>query len=288
MADPKEKDNLLTETEETETEETKEEITETEEPEIPEWRKNLPEGIRENPILDKFNSLEDVAKSYIEAQKFIGRKKIPLPPENATKEDWDVVFKSLGRPEKAEDYKIPEIKDLPEDFEISNEMVENFKEEAHKLGLLPPQVEGLYKWYVDTQKNFIEHYNELREEDRANAEANLRKEWGKAYGQNLGFAQKVMKQFADEDAVTEIEESLGNNPALIKMFYNIGKTMSEDVLAGAGERRFTKTPEEARQEILRIKSDLKHPLHDEFHPEHKQALEYMESLYKMAYPELTK
>ena len=38
-----------------------------------EWRQNLPEGVRENPILDKFKSYDDLAKSYIEQQRFLGR-----------------------------------------------------------------------------------------------------------------------------------------------------------------------------------------------------------------------
>lgn len=275
MADLTEKDNLLTE-------------TEVEEKEIPEWRKNLSEDIRENPILDKFNSTNDVVKSYIEAQKFLGRKKIPLPPENATKEDWDVVFTSLGRPEKAEDYKIPEIKDLPEELEISKEMVESFKAQAYELGLLPAQVEGLYTWYVDAQKNSLIHRSNLQKEQKANAEASLRKDWGKAYAQNVGLARKIMLHYADEDVEEEIEKGLGNNPALIKLFYNISKDVSEDVIAGVGEGKHTKTPEEARQEILRIKSDPRHPFNIEFHAERQQALDYMESLYKMAYPELAK
>lgn len=253
-------------------------------PQLPEWRLSLPDEIRSHPILDKFKSPEDVIKSYIEAQKFLGREKIPLPPKDATKEDWDVVFNALGRPESPDGYELPEV-ELPEDVEIDEEFLAEFKEKAHELGLNKTQVGEFYKWYMDKMGGMLAEMEELQAERRAEAEAQLRKEWGAKYEENLKKAQSVLKNFADEDVLTEIEASgLGNNPALIKIFAKIGQSLSEDALEGKSAGRFTMTPEEAKKEILRIKSDPNHPINDEFHPEHKQALEYIESLYKMAYP----
>ena len=67
-----------------------------------------------------FKTPADLAKSWVNAQKLIGKEKIPLPGEKATKEDWDVVFSRLGRPEKPEGYTLPEI-EVPDDFPLPAE-----------------------------------------------------------------------------------------------------------------------------------------------------------------------
>ena len=68
--------------------------------------------------------------------------------------------------------------------------------------------------------------------------------------------------------------------------------MGEDQLGGTA-KPLTKTPDEARAEILRIKADgmskePKHPFNIEDHPERPMAMEQMNTLYKLAHPELSK
>jgi hypothetical protein len=254
--------------------------------EVLDWKANLSEEVREHPSLQNIKTPEDLAKSWINAQKFIGREKIPLPPENATEEDWNVVYDALGRPKNFEDYTLPQDIEFPEEIKhtISEEKLTEFKQQAHKLGLLPQQVEGLYRWYMNDLNSQYSNFAKFREQQIQDAEATLRKEWGQSYPEKLALANKVFEAIADEETFKLFDSGLGNDPRIIRAFTKIGEMISEDKLLGK-PKHLTKTPQEARQEITRIKSDPKHPLNNEDHPEHQAALEYMNTLYKLAYPE---
>ena len=49
--------------------------------------------------------MDDFVKSYLSAQKLVGANKVAIPNKMATDEDWDEVYKKLGRPDKPDDYK---------------------------------------------------------------------------------------------------------------------------------------------------------------------------------------
>ena len=101
------------------------------------WRNDLPDDLREDPSLKTIQDIPGLAKSYIHSQKMIGKDKIVLPNEHATKEDWDDVFNKLGRPASAEEYKI--------EGEASD-LINNFKPVAHNLGLNNNQVQKLVEF----------------------------------------------------------------------------------------------------------------------------------------------
>ena len=129
----------------------------------------------------------------------------------------------------------------------------------------------------------ISAFNKMGEEKQASmgeAETNLRKKWGAAYMQNIALSKKVVRQFADEKAFVELDKGLGNNPALIEMFANIGKILSEDQLVGKAGG-LTLTPDEAQSEINKIKGDKEHPYWKEGHPSHQEAVDRMTQLMKL-------
>jgi len=76
-------------------------LTPTAAPTQPNWREMLSEDIRGDERLAKFETLEGLAKSYINAEQMIGREKIPMPKSD---EEWQDVYNRLGRPESAEGY----------------------------------------------------------------------------------------------------------------------------------------------------------------------------------------
>ncbi|GIW60560.1 MAG: hypothetical protein KatS3mg087_1626 [Patescibacteria group bacterium] len=260
--------------------------TDQQEVNIVDWRQQLPKELRDHPALEKFKSPVDVVKSYIEVQKFIGREKIPVPPkEGATQEDWDVVFKALGKPDSPDGYEIDlsqfadeEDEQVPVDEEVLNE----FKQKAHELNLLPAQAQELVEWFVDKQKTAQKMLAEQSQREYQEAEAQLRKEWGRAYEEKVKKVQRLVKEFADEDVLEELQK-FGNNPALIKFIANIADRLSNDAFPGKGSSIY-KTPEEIQSEIRRMLADKNHPVNDQFHPEHKAAIEYLQNLYKMLEP----
>ena len=114
----------------------------------PEWIKNVPEDMRGEPSLALVKDFPGLVKSYVHGQKMVGADKIALPGTDASDDTWNEFYGKLGRPETAADYGLKKPEDLPEGFPYSEDIEKDFGEQAHKLGLTPKQVKGLFSWYM--------------------------------------------------------------------------------------------------------------------------------------------
>jgi hypothetical protein len=249
------------------------------------WYDTLSPEYRDNPSIKKYKSQDEFAKGFLEAQKFIGKEKLPLPGENAKPEEWAMVYDRLGRPAKPEEYKLSEVQ-LPEGLSIKEENLSAFKEHAHNLGLNQKQTDELWKFYSETQKQAFGEMVEQNQVQIQEAEKALRKEWGTAFSERLSLADKVLKQVAGED-YNDLRMKIGNDPKAIKMLAKLGASMSEDTLGVDNPKGFGKSPEEALSEIKRIQGEMiskkDHPLNDPFHPEHELMKKKIDDLYMQAY-----
>jgi len=256
---------------------------ESEKPKKTSWRDNLEDDLKGHPIFEKYSSQYEANKALVKAQELIGKKGIIPPDENASKEDWDNFYKELGRPEKAEDYTLPEVEGLPEDLPIDETLQNDFKTWAHEAGLTQKQVNFIYEKYQQAMGAFFTGLEDAKTEQRNKAETNLRQKLGKAYDAKINIAKKLIKNATEEEK--SFFEEHGNDPRLIGFLIRQAEWIGEDKLAGI-PKTLTMTPEEAKAEILRIKGDPKHPFNIEDHPEREMARVHMDNLYKLAYPEL--
>lgn len=255
----------------------------------PDWRAGLDASVKEHPSLKNFKSPGDLAKSWVEAQKLIGRDKIPVPGEKATKEDWDVVFDRLGRPKDKTGYQLKD-KKLPDGFPAPKpEFMESLKEKALELGLLPGQLNGLYEWFMDNEAGEFNNYTSERDKQRGEAENALRKRWGKAYEQNFQIAEQAVNKYGTEQFIEKLKATgLNNDPDTIEFIANMAKNFSEDKIAGkpAG---LTLSPEEAKAKIASIQSeamkDRNHWMNNKHHPEYEYGMKMWKDLHEQAYPE---
>jgi len=227
--------------------------------------------------------VESLAKSWVNAQKLIGKEKLPIPTGADDKEGWQTVFTRLGRPEKAEGYEISK-NDVPTEVPVEESFLTGFKTVAHTLGLLPAQTQGIFNWWVENEKGVITQLNETDQTDRQKAETELRQDMGQAYEGNIKLASSVISKFGGKHVQELLGSSFANNPKVIRLLSSIGKVMSEESLL-EGEVISTHTPTEAQTEIDRIMGDPKHPYFHAEHPEHKAAVEYMQNMHKLVYPE---
>lgn len=257
---------------------------------VTDWRENLDVGIKEHPSLKNFKAVGDLAKSWVEAQKLIGRDKIPVPdPNKATKEDWDTVFDRLGRPKTADEYKLPDVK-LPEGYPLpKEEFIKELRAKAHELGLLPTQLFGLYEWFMNNEVTQFNQFLTESETAKAQAETALRKAWGKAFEQNYALAEQAVNKYGNERFIEKLKASgLNNDPDMIEFIAKMAKNFSEDKITGKPPG-LTLSPEEALAKIAEIKAeamkDKNHPMNNKYHPEYGYFKQKWEDLHKMAYPE---
>jgi hypothetical protein len=231
----------------------------------------------------------DVVKSYVNVQPLIGVDKLPIPPKDAKPEVREKflneAFDRLGRPKEAKEYKLTDVK-LPDGVNIksSPEALDALKTQAHKLGLLPHQLDGLYSWYMnDTASKVVAHEQGIVKA-RQDAEAALRQEFGAAYDGKVAKAQELLKRFAGDDFKSLLDKGLGNDPAVVRFMSKMAETISEDTVT-RGTSEVTMTPQEAKNEIPKVMEQLTKMQQSD--PGYKELVARKRVLYEMAFPTTT-
>ena len=148
------------------------------------WKASLSDEIRSDKSLENIKDIEGLAKSYVHAQKLVGSDKIPVPNKYATDKDWDAVYEKLGRPKTADGYKF----DLPQDKQVDEASLKEFSNQAHKLGLLPSQAQGVVKFYNDITAKSLQDADSKALAARENSTKSLKQEWGQAFDQQVSQA----------------------------------------------------------------------------------------------------
>ena len=101
----------------------------------------IPEDLRDHPSLGPIKDVENLARSYVNAQRLIGADKLPMPV-NPTTEDLDNIYSRLGRPESAEGYEIAVDGNI-----VTEEVAKSYADVAHNLRLTPDQANGVLEYY---------------------------------------------------------------------------------------------------------------------------------------------
>ena len=215
------------------TAEVKETVLTTEQPQT-NFKDTIPEQYREEKSLENINSMDDLLKGYVHAQKLVGSNKIPIPNKHSTDEDWNEVFKKLGAPDTPEGYQYNF-----KDQEVDSQQVSEFNKKAHQLGLLPKQAEGLIKFYNEFNGNLAAAQEDQAAQAQLNTETELKKEYGPQFSKRLDQAKKLaigtLGQDFLENTFLKDGSRLGDNLNVIKAFSNLADKLSEDeIIKGDG------------------------------------------------------
>ena len=188
----------------------------------------IPEAYKEEKALQNFQDMEGFVKSYLHSQKLVGSDKIPIPNKYATDEDWNEVYKKLGKPESSDGYSY----NLPKESKLDDNSLKAFSEQAHKLGLLPKQAQGIINYYNDLAGSSETDANNKAEAARQEAEKNLRKEFGSTFNDRISAAKKLATSTLGNDFLnnTFLQDGskLGDNPIVVKAFADLAAQISED------------------------------------------------------------
>ena len=244
------------------------------------WKDSISQEFREDPNISKFTEIDALAKSYINATRMIGQDKVAVPNENSTDDQWNEVYGKLGRPESADKYKL-EVNS--ETAQIDEGSIKSFAENAHKLGLNNKQAQGILEYYKDSMEGTAQQSRIDTETAQANAEQELRKEWGRSFDENLKKAGSVAKANMDPEILDmQLKDGtrLGDHPAVIKGFANIANLMSEDKMIGTDEDSAT-GGRNLDEEISKIVNDRDGPYWNKGHPDHDKIVQQVFTLRSM-------
>ena len=252
------------------------------------WTSSLEAGHRELVNVKGWKTPGEILKGYSELEKLVGHEKIPMPRKdkdgNYEPGEIDRVMAQLGKPKEAKDYAISKDFKIPEGAPpITDESLGEFKEKAHKLGLLPYQFAGILNYFGEFLGKGAEANRIANEKAHNEAALNLKSKYGSTYDEKIRMANIVLKNFAMDKAQGEaISKKYGNDPIIIGILANVGENLSEEVLTRAGMSGTLLTPEAANLEIKKIKTDPNHPYMKADHPDHQYWVDKMTELYKMA------
>ena len=265
----------------TPTTETPKQETQIEQPVVAKsWKEAIPEELRNDPNISKFTELEALAKSYVNATRMIGQDKVAVPNNNSTEDQWNEVYDKLGRPESAEKYQLDVKSDI---VPLDEGAIKQFAENAHQLGLNNKQAQGILEFYKNSMENSAQQSKIDTETAQANAEQELRKEWGSNYEANIKKAGSIAKANMNPEVLDmELKDGtrLGDHPAIIKGFANIANLMSEDKLVSTESENVSQgTDYEA--EISKIVNDRDGPYWNKAHPDHDKVVQQVFTLRTM-------
>ena len=219
------------------------------------WRSSLPEDLRDAPTIQQVKDVPAMAKKLVHAQRALGNN-VGIPGKNSTDEERDTFYKAVGRPDEPSGYEMP-VEGIPEGFEVPDEVMEGFRETAHRTGITDQQAAALYRWYAESDAGAKQMVATQSIQQREVAVAALRQEWGVAYEQNITQAQRAIQQFGSDEVFSAINNAgLGDNPDVLKFLASVGKAVADDEIMGTGgATQHALAPSEAQNEIAALKKD---------------------------------
>ena len=222
----------------------------------------VPEELRDHPSLSPIKDVENLARSYVNAQRLIGADKIPVPV-NPTDEDLDNIYNRLGRPESVDGYEIAVDGNI-----VTEDVAKSYADIAHKLRLTPDQANGIMDYYRSMASQASEMTTEAETQQRSQTEMSLRKEWGDDFDARIEDAGKIAQQFGGGELL-EMQlangTKVGNHPDFIKAFAKMAEfrqsVTSEDTVSDAPTGSMV-SRQSAQQEIDAIMNDKSHAYWD--------------------------
>ena len=247
------------------------------------WKASLSDEVRADKSLENIKDIESLAKSYVHAQKLVGAEKIPVPNKYATEKDWDAVYEKLGRPKSADGYKYQ----LPEEQKVDETALKNFSAQAHKLGLLPTQAQGVVNFYNEMMGKQVADADSVALAQREKAMTELKTEWGQAFDQKLQKANNVVSQVFPKGIMSmnlEDGTKIGDQPEVIKAFAALADKMGEDNIVQASGPTYL-TPKELDKQIGSLTADPQSAYWQKNHPNHAEAVKEVEQLFEKKHQE---
>ena len=244
------------------------------------WKEAISEEFRNDPNISKFTEIDALAKSYINATRMIGQDKVAVPNENSTDDQWNEVYAKLGRPESADKYKLDAKSDV---VPIDEGAIKQFAENAHKLGLNNKQAQGILEFYKNSLEGTANQSRIDTETAQANAEQQLRQEWGKTFDENVKKAGAVAKANLGVEVLDmQLKDGtrLGDHPEVIKGFAKIANMMSEDKIVST-ESENVDQGRDIETEISKIMNDRSGPYWNKGHPDHDKIVQQVYTLRSM-------
>ncbi len=238
-----------------------------------EARNTIPENIKGLFEAKKWSSVEEVATSYSELEKILGKGEHIFKPESMDDADgWKKYYQQLGVPDDVNGYEYEADEVVP----FEDELLGQFKEFSKKIHLNKEQSAGLVQFQRDIIKAAMQVEADAQTEQETTNAAEIeinRKALVQKYGGEVNYKNKAVeaRTFADNHNIYQALEKRGyaSDPEIISFLVD----MAELETAANAEGRIFKpdTPLTATKDPLVEMEEIKksEAFTQRFHPQHK-------------------
>lgn len=250
-----------------------------------EWWDTIPEDkVREHVKAKGYKTPAELAMGNYNLTKMQtgATDVVGIPGPNATQNDWDAFYQKLGRPNAPTDYDLK----FGEGVQVDEKMVGFGKDLFHKMGLSNDRAnQAATAWNEFVAKQNADML-EAANVENSKAMAALELSWGADLEANRAAGERVVKSIGlPEDMMNAVEGAIGVAP-LVHMLAMIGRKSDEGTLLGGGAGGDPNDPanmtkDQAQSKINELNSDngFQAKYTDKNHPEHKQAVDFMQKLF---------
>lgn len=240
---------------------------------VPEWISSQPEDLRES--LKGYETQEAALRDISALKTKLNEAGLRAPEKGADDSAWDAYRKArrggLSDPKnytfKADDERLG-------GMGMSRAEYDAFSKELFDKGI-PDEIHGdVMSALEKLTKDEVSRMQNARAIERANTEANLKREWGADnYAKNINAVNALLKRFPGMDKVIA-ENGLGTNESVIRMLHAFAQEAEEGTFGG-GEGNGGADPDQLLQS-LRASPEYR----DISHPGHASAMKREMELYE--------
>jgi hypothetical protein len=166
---------------------------------------------------------------------------------------------------------------------MDDSAIKSFAEQSHKLGLNNKQAEGILEFYKNNMEGIAQQSKIDTETAQAQAEQELRQEWGRDFDAKVKQAGAIAKANINSeilDMTLSNGTRLGDHPEIIKGFAKIASMMSEDKMVTT-ESESVNSVSDIETEISSITNDMNGPYWNKSHPDHDKVVQQVYTLREM-------
>lgn len=203
----------------------------------------LPEDLRSHQIFKDTKNLKSLAEQTINAQRALGSRRIQVPEENWTDQQWEDFHTHL-RPKTPDEYEAPEkfevtVGEEVKEVDLPEELTEELRQLAHRSGMTNRQFSQVASRLAElTVQGEAEAsgQNQKAVQDFANK---LKTEWGTDYQIHLRAANETFEALSQEiPELTELvswSPVVANHPAVLKLFARLAPLLQDSLPERLGQ-----------------------------------------------------
>jgi hypothetical protein len=201
-----------------------------------------------------------VVKSFANAEKLMGLppdRIVKMPTDKSTPDEWNEYYTKLGRPAKAEDYKLP----VPDGD--TGEFAKTASSWMHEAGVPQGMATKIATKWNEHVAGQMKAAKTAADTKNATEGAELKTEWGADYEKNFQLVDRAAQEFGmTKQHLDALRSSLGVKEAM-KFMQKIGAKVGAegefvDTDKGSGNFNQNLTPETARAQLTALMKDPAH------------------------------